>query len=159
MLLVLIKINIMKKQILTTILAFLSLANYAQTSNKYVNISKDNLALQGHDAVAYFESNKAMKGSKDIRATHNNTVYYFLSEANRIKFLKNPVQYEPQFGGFCAYGMSEGYKAPINPDAFTIVDGKLYLNYDLSVKKEWSKSKAEHIKKANENWEKLTSEK
>ena len=61
----------------------------------------------------------------------------------------------PQYGGYCAYGLSNGYKASITPEAFTIVDDKLYLNYNLEVKAEWLKQQKERIEKANINWEKL----
>ena len=79
----------------------------------------------------------------------------FSSESNKALFLKDPAQYEPQFGGYCAYGMSNGYKAPIQPEAFTIVDNKLYLNYSLKVKEMWLKDQAARIEKANRTWEKL----
>ena len=72
-------------------------------------------------------------------------------------FLKNPSAYEPQYGGFCAYGLSEGHKAPIQPEAFTIVDGKLYLNYNLETRTEWQKQEKERIVKADMNWVKLKS--
>lgn len=148
----------MRKHILTSLLSLLCYATYAQSS-KNTNVSKENIALQGYDAVAYFDSSIPLKGSKEIQVAINDVIYYFSSESNKAKFLKNPSKYEPQFGGFCAYGMSQGYKAPIDPNAFTIVDGKLFLNYNLDVKKEWTKTQAERINKANENWKKLISKK
>lgn len=117
--------------------------------------AKNGIALQGYDPVAYFTSQTAQKGIDTITASHNGVEYHFVSEENKQLFLNNPSQYEPQFGGYCAYGMSKGYKAPIDPNAFTIVDGKLYLNYNLSVRTEWAKEKEQRIPQAEANWLKL----
>jgi hypothetical protein len=146
----------MKKSILILFVAFLSATTFAQTT-KHIN-QKNNVAIQGYDPVAYFESSKAIEGIKEINSEYKGTIYQFSSESNKVLFLKNPEYYLPQFGGFCAYGMSEGYEAPIQPEAFTIVDNKLFLNYNLKVKEMWSKDREERIKKANENWEKLKKE-
>lgn len=145
----------MKKQILIALITLVSVVSFAQTSKstKHQN-TENNVAIQGYDPVAYFENNKATKGNKEITATFQDVIYYFSSEYNKTLFLKNPSQYLPQYGGYCAYGMSEGYEAPIKPEAFTIVDNKLYLNYNLKVKETWLKDQANRIKKANENWNK-----
>jgi len=143
----------MKKQILNLFVAFLSVTAFAQTA-KHINL-KNNVAIQGYDPVGYFENNKAIEGNKEIKTELNGAIYYFSSESNKALFLKNPAQYEPQFGGFCAYGMSEGYEASIQPEAFTIVDNKLFLNYNLKVKEMWSKEQTARIEKAFENWEKI----
>jgi YHS domain-containing protein len=143
----------MKKQILILFVAFFATTTFAQTA-KHINL-KNNVAIQGYDPVAYFESNQALEGNKEIKSEYNGAVYYFSSESNKALFLKTPAQYEPQFGGFCAYGMSEGYEAPIQPEAFTIVDNKLFLNYNLKVKELWTKKQTARIEKAIENWEKI----
>jgi len=116
---------------------------------------KNKIAIQGYDPVAYFEINKAIEGKEEITSEFNGAIYYFSSENNKTLFLKNPEQYIPQFGGYCAYGMSEGYKAPIQPEAFTIVDNKLYLNYNLEVKEMWLKDQENRIAKAAKTWEKI----
>jgi YHS domain-containing protein len=147
----------MKKLILVVFTSLLTVTakTFAQTSNKEKHINTSNgIAIQGYDPIAYFENNKAIKGNKEILATYQEVVYYFSSAENKETFLKNPSQYIPQFGGFCAYGMSEGYEAPIQPEAFTIVDNKLYINYNLKVKETWLKDKEIRIQKANENWNK-----
>lgn len=145
----------MKKQILILLIAVVSASTFAQASKstKNVNLEK-NIAIQGYDPVAYFESSKAIKGNKAITATYQDAVYQFSTESNKTIFLKNPSHYLPQFGGFCAYGMSEGYEAPIQPEAFTIVDNNLYLNYNLKTKEAWLKDQKNKIQKANENWSK-----
>ena len=146
----------MKKQILILFVSLLSATTFAQTA-KHSNV-KDKLAIQGYVAVAYFESSKAIEGKKEITSEYKGAVYQFSSESNKVLFLKNPDYYLPQFGGFCAYGMSEGYEAPVKPEAFTIVENKLYLNYNLKVKEMWSKEQAVRIQKAAVNWEKIQKE-
>ena len=76
----------------------------------------------------------------------------FASAASRDAFRAAPAKYAPQYGGYCAYGMASGYKAPIEPDAWTIVEGKLYLNYNLSVRSRWSADIPGYIGKADANW-------
>ncbi|MEC4005687.1 YHS domain-containing (seleno)protein [Flavobacterium sp. SUN052] len=140
----------MKKQILILIVAFISATTFAQSEKKI----DAKLAIKGYDVVAYFQENKAVKGEKSITTIYNDKIYYFASENNKSLFLKNPSYYEPQFGGYCAYGMSEGHEAPIQPEAFTIVDDKLYLNYNLETRTEWQKEQKERIVKADANWAK-----
>ena len=140
----------MKNLSIILFVALISIATVAQTP-KHINL-KNNIAIQGYDPVAYFESAKAIEGNKEIKSEYNGAIYHFCSENNKALFLKNPSQYEPQFGGFCAYGMSQGYEAPIQPEAFTIVENKLYLNYNLKIKEMWSKEQTARIEKAIVNW-------
>lgn len=119
------------------------------------NNLKDGVAIQGYDPVAYFVEGKAVLGLNEIKTKYVNATYYFATEANKEEFVKNPNKFVPQYGGYCAFGLSKGYKAPIDPKAFTIVEDKLYLNYSLDVKAEWMKQREERIVKANENWEKI----
>jgi YHS domain-containing protein len=87
------------------------------------------LMLQGHDAVAYFSQNAAVKGDPAIKAEHLGMTYRFASEANRAEFLKSPDQYMPQFGGFCANGINYAvpWGAGGGPDTWRIYRGKLYV--------------------------------
>ncbi len=142
----------MKKTILQLFIALVTTVTAAQTAKNINSATK--LAVQGYDPVAYFEDSKAIQGKKEITTTYHDAQYCFSSEKNKALFLENPEKYEPQFGGFCAYGMSNGYEAPIQPEAFTIVDNKLYLNYNLKVREMWLKEQATRIEKANANWEK-----
>lgn len=149
----------MKKQIISFLVVFITVTTFGQNTVPSTHINLINkVAIQGYDPVAYFESNKAIKGNAKINAEFNGAIYYFSSESNKELFLKNPSQYEPQFGGFCAYGISEGHESPIKPKAFTIVDNKLYLNYNLKVKEIWSEDRATRIEKATVNWEKIQKE-
>ncbi|HNP33013.1 MAG TPA: YHS domain-containing (seleno)protein [Flavobacterium sp.] len=140
----------MKKLILLLFIGMTYVQNYAQT--QYL---KSGVAVQGYDVVAYFESNKAVQGNPEINAQYNKAVYFFSNAKNKTAFLKNPAKYAPQFGGYCAYGVSENHLSPTDPQAFTIVDDKLYLNYNLEVKKMWSKDREDRIKKADANWVKI----
>ena len=76
----------------------------------------------------------------------------FASADDRDEFARNPEKYAPQYGGYCAYGVSQGHAAPIDPEAWTIIEGKLYLNYSKGVKKTWSEAIPQHIEEANRNW-------
>lgn len=109
-------------------------------------------AVHGYDAVAYFNQNMAVKGLEANKYSWHNADWYFATKENLETFMKDPEKYAPQYGGYCAYGLSEGYKAPTDPQAFTIVDGKLYLNYNLKTRETWSKNREARIEKADKNW-------
>lgn len=109
-------------------------------------------AIHGYDVVAYFTEGKPVKGKKEFTNTYAGESWYFSSAENLESFQTSPEKYLPQFGGYCAYGMSRGYKAKTEPDAWTIVNGKLYLNYNVDVRKIWNEKQGEFINKANSNW-------
>ena len=109
-------------------------------------------AIRGYDPVAYFTEAKLVLGKDEFVYNWNNTNWHFASQQNLDSFKVNPEKYAPQYGGYCAYGLSDGHKAPTSPDAWTIVNGKLYLNYNIKVKEYWSKNRDERIEKANKNW-------
>jgi len=109
-------------------------------------------AIRGTDPVAYFKENRAVKGAEAYTATYKGSVFRFASAANRDAFTAAPERYAPQYGGFCAYAVAMGYKASIDPDAFTIVDGKLYLNYNKPTEVLWRKDIPGYVKKGDGNW-------
>lgn len=113
---------------------------------------KDGVALRGHDPVAYFKDNRPVKGAPEFRAEFKGSVFHFASAANRDAFRADPAKYAPQYGGYCAFGLAGGYKAATDPAAFSIVDGKLYLNYNAAVQKQWSADIPGFIVKADRNW-------
>ena len=110
------------------------------------------VAIKGYDPVAYFTDNKPVKGSKAHSFVYEGVTYEFASAAHRKLFVADPEKYAPQFGGFCAYGTAAGHKAVIDPAAFSIVEGKLYLNYDTKVRAVWRKDEPGYIHKADEAW-------
>lgn len=116
------------------------------------NVDSSGLALKGYDPVAYFAEGRPVPGKPEFSARHEDATYRFASAASRDAFLAAPAKYAPQYGGYCAFGMASGYKAPIEPEAWTIVDGKLYLNYNPSVRSRWSADIPGFIRKADANW-------
>lgn len=130
----------------------ISLQLFAQKAEVF---STSDGAIRGYDAVAYFTEGMPVKGKADFSYQWNKAIWYFYNEENLNKFKASPEKYAPQFGGYCAFGMSEGHKAPTQPDAWTIIDNKLYLNYNTKVKEKWSENKEDRIKKAANNWPSL----
>ena len=134
------------------IVFFFALTNVIVSAQKAEVFSTSAGAIKGYDPVAYFTVNKPVKGDPNISFRWNEADWHFASQANLETFKSSPEKYAPQFGGYCAYGVSDNHKAPTEPDALTIVDGKLYLNYNNDVKSVWSKDRAGRIEKANELW-------
>lgn len=120
-----------------------------------VNKNLFGTALKGYDPVAYFKEGRPVKGKDEFRYDWMGAKWYFASAANRDEFAKNPEKYAPQFGGYCAWAVGHGYTASIDPEAWKIVDGKLYLNYSKDVQKMWEQDVPGWIKKGNENWPRL----
>jgi YHS domain-containing protein len=112
-------------------------------------------AVGGYDPVAYFTDGKPVAGNKSFTASHAGAEYRFVSAQNRDVFKANPAKFAPQYGGYCAWAVSQGYTAPADPKVWKIVDGKLYLNYDADVGRRWSKDVPGHIAKADANWPKV----
>ena len=137
------------KTILAPVLLSLAVTAYAAGEN---NVDSSGLALKGYDPVAYFTEKKPVAGKPEFTAPHDGATYRFASAANRDAFAAAPEKYAPQYGGYCAFGMAAGYKAPIEPDAWTVVDGKLYLNYNRSVRSQWSSDVPGYVRKADANW-------
>jgi hypothetical protein len=109
-------------------------------------------AIRGYDPVAYFTEARPVKGSKQFTHRWNGAEWRFASDENRARFAAAPEKYAPQYGGYCAYGVAGGYAVKIEPDAWSVVDGKLYLNYDRGVQASWQKDAPGFIRKANANW-------
>ena len=149
----------MKKTILLFV-ALLSVTAFSQTSKRVKEYNLENkLAIQGYDPVAYFTLKKAVKGKSTITTTYDGVVYNFSSQANKDLFVKNPANYEPQYGGWCAYAMgATGEKVEIDPATFKIIDNKLYLFYNAffnNTLKIWNKDESNLKKKADVSWKKF----
>jgi YHS domain-containing protein len=115
-----------------------------------------NLAIQGYDPVAYFINKKAVKGNLSFKYTYEGIEYLFSSAINLDLFKKNPKSFEPAYGGWCAYAMGNtGEKVEIDPSTFKIVNGKLYLFYNMffnNTLKDWNKDQDNLKAKADKNW-------
>lgn len=147
--------------LLVAIFAFVSISTFAQAVTKRTSQFnlENKIAIQGYDPVAYFVQKKAVKGKSTLAFNFEGVVYNFSSQSNKDLFLKNPTQYEPQYGGWCAYAMgSTGEKVEIDPETFKIVDGKLNLFYNAyfnNTLKSWNKDEDNLKKKADINWKKI----
>jgi YHS domain-containing protein len=144
----------MLKKIITTTAATLALSLSAASfaADIDMNANGNDLAIQGYDPVAYFTNEKPTKGSSDFTATYKNAIYHFSSEENRDLFRASPAKYAPQFGGFCAFGVTKGRKFDTDPTAWRVVDGKLYLNLNKDVQKVWLEDVPGFITNANQTW-------
>lgn len=120
-----------------------------------VNVDGSGVAINGYDPVAYFEMAKPVKGSKSFKATHDGATYQFASKRHLGLFKANPGKYAPEYGGYCAFGMRYGQTSKVDPNAWTIVDGKLYLQYSQGTQAVWRTKPQEYITIANQLWKKL----
>jgi len=137
------------KGALTTLAAFLILAG------AYNVLAKNNtqtVGAGGYDVVAYQTQSKAVPGDTNLVSYVDDTAYLFTSKENKLLFDANPKKYLPEFGGYCAMGLTMRKKLPINPEAFTVVDGRLYLNLNEVVLEKWRKDRANNIINANKVW-------
>lgn len=114
--------------------------------------TEDGIALGGHDPVAYHVQGGPAAGDAAHTAEWGGVTWRFASAANRDAFLADPARYAPAYGGYCAYGVSQGYLVSVDPAAWTIVDGRLYLNYSQSVRRTWEKDIPGHIAAAETAW-------
>ena len=113
------------------------------------------LAIKGYDAVAYFTLGRATPGSPDFAYDWDGTRWQFADAAHRDLFQRDPDAYAPQYGGYCALGMTVGNRGEPNPEVWAIVDGKLYFNYDEPSREEWRQDTAANIARADRQWAKL----
>ena len=151
----------MKKAFLILFVVLSSTLSFAQTAAKRATAFnlENKVALQGYDPVSYFTQKKAVKGKSSITSTYEGVIYNFSTQANKDAFVKTPANYEPQYGGWCAYAMgSSGEKVEVDPETFKILDGKLYLFYNAyfnNTLKSWNKDETNLKKKADSNWKKF----
>ncbi|RFS15532.1 YHS domain-containing (seleno)protein [Emticicia sp. C21] len=145
-----------KPVLIVILLLLFSGSVFAQEKAVY---EKNGIAINGYDPVGYFTESNAIEGKETFSYVWSNTKWLFISQENLDAFKANPAKYAPQFGGFCAFGVSENHKSPTDPNAWTIVDDKLYLNYSKKVKELWSKDIPTRIKKASDNWPSLNKSK
>ncbi len=111
-----------------------------------------NSAINGYDPVAFFTESKPVKGKDEYTITWKDARWSFASRENLELFKADPEKYAPQYGGYCAFGTADGHKAPTEPGTWTILNGKLYFNYNDEVKKQWDKNRDSLITKADANW-------
>lgn len=130
----------------------------AQTKT-LLNVDKSGVAIQGYDPVAFFTDHKPVMGKKEFTSHSDGATYQFVSQEHKALFDKEPAKYEPLFGGYCAYGVSHDKLAPVDVDAFQIVDGKLYMQYSKSIRDSFNEDQKGNLSKANQNWPGLVEKK
>jgi hypothetical protein len=116
------------------------------------NVDRHGLAVKGYDVVAYFVDGRAVEGLAAFEHTVDGVRFRFASAAHRDRFVKEPQKFVPQYGGFCAWAVSRGYTADTDPQAWRIVDGRLFLNYDRGVQRTWEKDVPANVAKGDANW-------
>jgi YHS domain-containing protein len=148
----------MRKTILTALIAGLVTAFASPVAAKTAPVytgTFNNVAVSGYDTVAFFTQGRPVKGDTRFKASYNGAEFRFADAANLAKFQANPAAYAPQYGGYCAWAVSQGYTASADPTVWKIVDRKLYLNYNAEVGQTWSKNIPGFIAAAKGNWPRI----
>lgn len=146
-------LNFWTKGFLVAILILSAFFSCTKTSSiSPVNVTSEGVAIKGYDPVAYFTEKRPVKGTMEFEYVWQGAQWRFANANHREVFQKDPEKYAPRYGGYCAYTVSQGKIAHIDPEAWTIFEGKLYLNLNKSVRDLWEKDLQEYILKADENW-------
>ncbi|MEX2180886.1 MAG: YHS domain-containing (seleno)protein [Gemmatimonadaceae bacterium] len=140
---------------LTLVVATTATAALAQHGQGSVNVDDNGVILAGHDAVAYQSQSRPIAGSTEFTAVHEGAIYRFASAANRDAFKADPAKYAPAYGGYCAMGVAMGKKLPVDPAAFTVANGRLFLNVNRDVQSMFSRDVAGNNAKAAQNWQEV----
>ena len=133
-------------------LIMLAAVSTIATAKDLVNVDRSGVAIQGYDPVAFFTDNRPVKGNAQFQSEYRGAKYYFASSEHKATFDIEPAKYEPQFGGYCAYGVTHSTRAPIKIEAWQIVNGRLLMQYDLDIKNKFNQDQQGMLKKADENW-------
>lgn len=139
------------KKLYLLLIAFI-IANSCLLAQKSAIFTTNGIAIGGYDVVAFFTDSKPVTGVDTLAYTWNNAIWHFSTREHLNAFKTNPDKYAPQYGGYCAFGTAEGHKAPTQVNTWTIVNGKLYFNYNKDVQKSWMPNKEQLIEKADTNW-------
>ncbi|WP_420550280.1 YHS domain-containing (seleno)protein [Litorivicinus lipolyticus] len=139
------------KTIAMTMLVTVSTLAAAATDPVYTSRFSNN-ALGGYDAVSYHAGSPPQRGDTAFSHDYMGATWLFANAANRMAFAASPAQYAPQYGGYCAWAAAQGYTASGDPMQYSVVDGRLFLNYNASVKRNWEADIPGFIKAADANW-------
>jgi len=134
---------------LLPLIGILAAAGSAQAQ---VNTNGGDLAIGGYDPVGYFTDGRAVRGSAEHSLEHGGATWRFASAEHRAMFERSPARYLPRYGGYCAYAMAMGRLQRIDPNAFSVVNGKLYLNYSLDIRTRWLEDRDDYIRQADGHW-------
>lgn len=136
------------KRFITALLVLATVAVHAQKTEVF---APSGVAIHGYDVISFFQGTP-VKGADSLSLYWKGVKWLFSTTDNKELFQQNPGQYEPQYGGWCAYGASRGYKAPTEVNTYAIMNNKLYFNYNLKVKDLWDKNRQVYIDSANVKW-------
>ncbi len=131
------------------VLSFKRLCKFSQEAY----YATDNGALDGADVVAYFTQREMVKGNKEFSVLWQGVTWFFSCDEHRVLFLQEPLKYAPQYGGFCAFGLTEGLSVKSQAESWSVVDDKLFLNYDEYTRKLWSRNNTILIEEADSYWQ------
>ena len=145
------KVTIWSLAVFLVLVSFL--VSCSNNSDPAANSSPETSAISGYDPVAYFTESKPVLGKEDIYYVWNNAKWLFSSQENMELFKKDPAKYAPQYNGYCAFAQSRNKCVDVNPESWAIVNEKLYLTYNLSIKNAWLQDKENYIAKADRNWQ------
>jgi YHS domain-containing protein len=134
-------------------------SGYAQTTEPYtVNVNSQGVILDGYDAVSLRDGQPA-RGQKAYSVQYHGATYWFANEKNKKRFEANPARFEPEFGGYCAYGVATGSLVGIEISTYdTSFENRNIYNYNKSIARKWKKDPAGWYKKALKNWPKLAAQ-
>lgn len=132
------------------------LSNTSYATDAGININDESIALHGYDPVSYFQETP-VEGKDSLKFQHQGVTYLFSTQKNLSQFSKAPGKYQPLFGGYCAYGVRMGKKFDIDPLAYAIEDGNLYVLLDRSTKKIWDQERKRNIAIAERIWPSIKS--
>ena len=144
----------MKRLISSFLLVYLLTACRTEAKKPEI-FAQDGKAILGYDPVAFFKKKAPVAGADSLSYTWKGAEWLFSSRENLENFKSNPEQFAPQYGGYCAFGTAAGHKAPTETNTWTILDDKLYFNYNADVKAKWVKDQKALIEKADKNWPEL----
>ncbi len=137
------------------LVALVTWAGLVAAASANVNVTNSITGVQGYDLVSYHTSQGPLRGNGHHVSTYEGVTYLFSSKENKSTFDQSPNKYLPAYGGYCAFGVSVGKKFVGDPEVWRIVDGRLYLNLDKNIQKEWSKDIPGRIKLADKNWQQI----
>lgn len=132
------------------VLAFFAVCSANAQANEVFTVN--GIAIKGYDAVAFFKESKPVKGFDSLAYIYKDVQWLFASAENMEAFKADPAHYAPQYGGYCAYGTAAGHKAPTQAETWTIVNDKLYFNFNMKVKQSWLKDQPRLIEQADQQW-------
>ncbi len=130
---------------------------WASGSPESVVNERDGVAIKGYDPVAYFIKGEAVEGSEEFTVEYEDAVWQFSSPEHRDLFLADPEKYAPAYGGYCAWAVSNGDFADIDPEQWVIHEGTLYLNFDARTNRRFNEDLPGNIQKAESNWPEMKS--